>query len=163
MKRDILIAIIGGSIFIIGTTLFLLSNGKDEIKDEVVYTNCDSFSNQQEAQEYFLENNAVHLDRDKDGIACEDLEPKVSPALIQRITPQAIRTPEESPEVDVPPIRVESTVEVVQATPEPTSEPIKPTTEPKEPVESTQPSPTPSPAEQEPILDPVCNLLPILC
>lgn len=84
MRRDILIAAVGGSILIAGLAIFPLWREKVEMtreKKEIIYVDCGSFTTQTEAQEYFLENNATHLDGDKDGIACEELEPSQQPIL----------------------------------------------------------------------------------
>lgn len=44
--------------------------GGSESQEKV---NCDSFTTQGEAQQYYEKNNASQLDRDNDGIACEHL------------------------------------------------------------------------------------------
>lgn len=147
MRHDISVAIIGTLILVAGL-LFILYRSTSK---NIIYVNCDSFKVQQEAQEYFINNNATQLDGDKDGVACEDLfgksTPTPLPAKIQSIKPmqtpvktmQPNQTPTLTPSPVVIKVEGKATVEVKgDITPTPNQTPTP------SPIPST-PSPTPTP------------------
>lgn len=60
---------------IIGTIFFFLAIYLTDYfsKKDTIYVNCSSFQNHKQAQEYFLKNNASHLDGNRNGVACQRL------------------------------------------------------------------------------------------
>jgi hypothetical protein len=146
MRKDISIAIIG-ALLLVG---WLLYRGIYS-RRELIYVTCDSFPSQQEAQDYFIENAATHLDKDKDGIACEDnvlaspstIIPRIvrpTPVSMQpsakptQITPQSTQT--------TPVIKVEGKATFVVEDEKENKKEEK--EEKKEELKST-PTPTPTP------------------
>jgi outer membrane biosynthesis protein TonB len=122
---------------LISAALVGFKNGKEE---DVIYVNCDSFNTQPEAQEYFLEHNATHLDADKDGEACEDnASPTNTPIFL---TPIPTKTPvQATPTPNDTPLPFSSDSPTPTPTPESSKEKPTPSDEPEE---SNEPTPTPS-------------------
>jgi hypothetical protein len=168
MRRDTTVAIIGTVIFL-GWLAYISFRNFNKKPEDIIYTNCDSFATRQEAQEYFLRNNAVHLDHDKDGEACEDSKlnpqpttavkviPKPTPVISIQPTPKSIQNPTNLPQKATP-TPFSSIPEHGTSTPTPTPAQNKPTPKPEqkndEPVKASQ-SPTPTPLS--PIIF-LCNI-----